>query len=81
MTNQSTNPASLISVSATQRTDYGTLPIDPMYAATFAIVAAVLIPAIVIAVKGRGEAKRLRADQAALAATQAATSAIIRATR
>jgi hypothetical protein len=78
----STNPASMISSSATQRTDTGTnLPIDPMYAATLAVSMAVLIPVIVMAVKGGGESKRLRQEQATLAAMRAATNAKIHAGR
>jgi len=77
----STNPAALISISSTQRTDFGTLPIDPVYAAIGCIMAVVLIPALVIGIKGRGEAKRLRDDEATLAATRAATEAKVRALR
>lgn len=75
------NPASMISISSTQRTDWGTLPVDPMYAAVGCIMMAVIIPALVIAIKGRGEAKRLRDDQATLAATRAATEAKVRVPR
>jgi len=78
----STNPASMISISSTQRTDAGTnLPIDPLYAACFALSMAVLIPCVVMAFKGRGESKRLRADEALLSATRAATNAKIHAGR
>jgi len=80
MTTQSTNPAALISVSSTTRTDaHTTLPIEPMYAVTAcAFIFAGIVAAVVIAL-GRGETKRLRDAQARLAQSQSANAATIKA--
>lgn len=80
MNTQSTNPAALIAVSSTTRTDaHTTLPIEPVYAATACVALAIIIPCIVMAVRGFGEAKRLREDQAKLAVRRAVNDATIRA--
>lgn len=79
-TTQATNPASLISVSSTTRTDaHTTLPIEPVYAATACVALAIIVPCIVLAVRGFGEARKLREDQQKLAVRRTVNDATIRA--
>ena len=80
MTTTTTNPAAMISVSSTTRTDaHTTLPIEPMYAATACVALAIVVPCIVLAVRGFGEARKLREDQAKLAVRRTVNDATIRA--
>lgn len=82
MTTQTNNPAAMISVASTTRTDaHTTLPIEPMYAAAACITLAIVVPCIVLAVRGFGEARKLRDDQEKLAMQRAVNDAKLRAMR